>query len=117
MAFTITGDVLVRLLEQQFDNPRPGRRRVLYPSSGFNYRADPAAPTGRRVDRSSIRLNGRQVMPTDSVRVVTTDFLLGGGDGMAVLDESTDRVAIGTDIEALVEYFRRNSPVGQNPRP
>jgi 2',3'-cyclic-nucleotide 2'-phosphodiesterase (5'-nucleotidase family) len=56
-------------------------------------------------------------MPTDSVRVVTTDFLLGGGDGMAVLDESTDRVAIGTDIEALVEYFRRNSPVGQNPRP
>jgi 5'-nucleotidase len=112
MAFTISGDVLGRLLEQQFDNPRPGQRRVLYPSSGFTYSAAPSAPAGQRVDPGSIRVDGRHVAPTDSVRVVTTDFLLSGGDGMAVLDESTDRVSIGTDIEALVEYFRRNSPVG-----
>ena len=112
MAFTITGDVLGQLLEQQFDNPRPGQRRTLYASSGFSYRADLSAPAGRRVDLRSIRLGGNLVLPSDSVRVVTTDFLLGGGDGMSVLGQSSDRMAIATDIDALTDYFRRNSPVG-----
>jgi 5'-nucleotidase len=112
MAFTITGDVLRQLLEQQFDNPRPEQRRLLYASSGFSYRADPSAPAGQRVDLRSIRLGGNLVLPSDSVRVVTTDFLLGGGDGMSVLGQSSDRMAITTDIDALTDYFRRNSPVG-----
>jgi 5'-nucleotidase len=111
MVFTMTGEMIKRLLEQQFDNPRPGQRRMLYPSSGFVYRADPAADAGQRVDASSIRISGRPLAPADTVRVVATDFLLGGGDGMTVLDESTDRVSIATDIDALVAYFRRQSPV------
>ena len=117
MAFTITGDVLRQLLEQQFDNPRPGQRRVLYASRGFSYRADRSAPAGQRVDPQSIRIDGHLVSPTDSVRMVTTDFLLGGGDGMSVLGQSSDRMVIATDIEALTDYFRRNSPVEFNAAP
>ena len=108
---TMTGDMIKRLLEQQFDNPRPGSAEMLQVSSGFTYQYRLAASPGARVDAESIRLDGRRIAPSDRIRVSVSDFLMGGGDAFTVFAESTDRVAVGADLEALVEYFKTRSPI------
>jgi 5'-nucleotidase len=116
MTFTMSGDLIKRLLEQQFDNPRPGAATMLQVSSGFTYRYRLAAPAGQRVDAESIQLNGRRIAQTDRIRVAASDFLLGGGDGFTVFAESTDPLSIVADIEALVDYFKARSPVSSPPQ-
>jgi 5'-nucleotidase len=115
MTFTMTGDMIKRLLEQQFDNPGPGATRMLQVSSGFTYRYRLAAPAGQRVEADSIELNGRRIQPADRVRVSANDFLLSEGDAFSVFAESTDRLSIVSDIVALVDYFRAHSPVSAPP--
>ena len=116
MTFTMTGDMIKRLLEQQFDNPGPGARRMLQVSAGFTYQYRLTAPAGQRVAADSIQLNGRRIAATDRVRVTASDFLLNGGDAFTVFGESTDRVAGGADIAALVDYFKARSPVSPPPQ-
>ena len=108
---TMTGDMIKRVLEQQFDNPSPGAAKVLQVSSGFTYRYRLVAPAGQHVDADSIQLNGRRIAPTDRIRIALSYFLLGGGDAFTVFAESTDRLAIVDDIMALVDYFKTRSPV------
>jgi 2',3'-cyclic-nucleotide 2'-phosphodiesterase (5'-nucleotidase family) len=111
MAFTMTGDMIKRLLEQQFDNPSPGAATILQVSSGFTYKYRSAAPAGQHVEADSIRLNGRRIGASDRIRVAASDLLVDGGDGFTVFGESTDRLAIVADIAALVEYFKARSPI------
>ena len=116
MTFTMSGDMIKRLLEQQFDNPSPGAKRILQVSSGFTYRYRSDAPAGQHVDADSIQINGRRIAMTDRVRVAANDFLLDGGDSFAVFTESTDRLVVLTDIAALVDYFKAQSPVSPPPQ-
>jgi 5'-nucleotidase len=116
MAITMTGDMIRRLLEQQFDNPTPGTTRMLQVSNGFTYTYRSAAPAGQRIDAGSIRLNGRVIAPQDRVRVAVSDFLLGGGDAFAVFKEGTESVAVISDIDALVAYFKGRSPISPPPQ-
>ena len=111
MTFTMSGDMIKRLLEQQFDYPAPGRTTILQVSRGFTYRYRASAPAGQRVDADSIQVGGRRIGPGDRIRVAASDFLLGGGDALTVFGEGTERLAGGTDIEALVDYFKARSPV------
>ena len=116
MALTMTGDMIKRLLEQQFDNPSPGATEILQISDGFTYRYRANAPKGQHVDADSIEINGRRIAPTDRVRVAANDFLVGGGDGFTVFSEATDRSVIVGDITALVDYFKARSPVAPPPQ-
>lgn len=111
MAITITGADIRRLLEQQFDNPRPGGARMLQVSKGFTYRYRLNAPAGERVDPASIRIDGRLVQPSDRVRASTLDFLVFGGDGFTAFHDATDIVSVTPDIDALAEYVRGHSPL------
>jgi len=115
MTFTMTGDMIKRLLEQQFDNPAPGRAQVLQVSQGFAYRYRAAGPRGQRVDADSIQINGRRITPADRVRVAASDFLRNGGDGFTVFGEGTDSLAVVGDIDALVDYFKARSPISAPP--
>jgi 5'-nucleotidase len=108
---TMTGHMIKRLLEQQFDNPAPGRNTILQVSSGFTYRYRSAAPAGQHVDADSIQIHGRRVAPAERLRVTASDFLVGGGDGFSVFTEGTNRVVSIADIDALVAYFNARSPV------
>jgi 5'-nucleotidase len=113
---TMTGEMIKRLLEEQFDNPGPGERSVLQVSSGFTYRYARNAPAGHRVDPASLMIGGRRIAPTDRLRVAASDFLVAGGNGFTVFREGTDRVAGDADIDALVAYVKAHSPVAPGPQ-
>ena len=49
--------------------------------------------------------------PADTIRIVTNDFMLGGGDGYTALAGGTDEVQPDVMLDVLVEYIRANSPV------
>jgi 2',3'-cyclic-nucleotide 2'-phosphodiesterase (5'-nucleotidase family) len=50
--------------------------------------------------------------PADTVRIVTNDFMLGGGDGYTALGGATDVLQPGDGLlEITIEYIGANSPV------
>lgn len=107
---TMTGDMIRRLLEEQFrgdDVQGP----ILQVSGGFTYRYRPRAPSGAHVIAGSITLNGRALAPSDRVRIAATDFLVTGGDGFTVFGEGADPIAGPVDVDALAAYFSSHSPV------
>jgi len=109
---TMTGDMLRRLLQQQF----PGcggqtTKRILQISHTFAYEQDPASTTcdgfiGR------MWVNGVEVQPTDSFRVTMNSFLATGGDGFTVFNEGTDALGGDVDLDALVLAFEAAEPAG-----
>jgi 5'-nucleotidase len=109
---TMTGDMLRRLLEQQLAALGDARLQI---STGFTYQYRMNAPAGQRVVPGSIKLNGRALQPTDSVRVEASDFLYQGGNGLTVFREATDPVSGPSDIDALSDYVRAHSPLSPPP--
>jgi 5'-nucleotidase len=80
-------------------------------SEGFTYSYALHGPPGRRVDASSIRLNGRPIAHVDRVSISVISFLASDGDGFTAFLQGTNRVVGMKDIDALVEYFKARSPV------
>ncbi|MGE0444057.1 MAG: bifunctional UDP-sugar hydrolase/5'-nucleotidase [Vicinamibacterales bacterium] len=113
---SMTGEQIVRLLEQQFDNPEPGSAKILQLSAGFTYAFDPARPAGQRIDRGSIRIGGEPLDPARSYRVVSNDFVFGGGDAFAAATEATDPLDAGADSDVLIDYLMKHSPVAPGPQ-
>jgi len=113
---TLSGNALARLLEQQFDNPRPGQSRMLQISDGFAYSYDPSRPKGRRVDRTSITINGRNVEPAGRYRVAMPDFLWSGGDGLSVAKEGSEPTPGDRDVDLFAAYIGKHSPLGPGSR-
>jgi 5'-nucleotidase len=101
---TLTGDMVKQALERQFDDPSS---RLLQVSKGFAYSYRLSAPSGQRVDPTSIRINGRVVSPSEKVRVAVPDILADG----ALFKQGTNRLGGDVDIDALVAYFKSQSPV------
>jgi 5'-nucleotidase len=116
ITMTLTGAQIDALLEQQFDNPEPGRDRVLQVSTGFSYTWDAAQPAGSRVDPTTIMIEGVTLNPAVGYRVTVNSFLSDGGDNFTVLAEGTDRLGGEVDLDALVTYFGANSPVAPGPQ-
>ncbi|MET0973729.1 MAG: 5'-nucleotidase C-terminal domain-containing protein, partial [Thermoleophilaceae bacterium] len=99
--------------------------------NGFQPACDPAFPggTGRFPQVAGLRVtytcngttpavtglaraDGTPVAPTDTVRLVTNDFMFGGGDGYTALAGGTDVLQPGDGLlEVTIEYISANSPV------
>lgn len=121
---TMTGEVLRRLLTQQFSvlvggvltpcvpgGTAPLAGRVLQVSSTFSYESAPSAPTcADKVGRMWV--NDVLVQPTDSFRVTMNSFLAAGGDGFTVFNEGTNALGGDVDIDALVAYFEAAGAAG-----
>jgi len=109
---TMTGDMIRRLLQQQF----PGcggqtTQRVLQVSNTFQYEQAPAATTCEgRIGR--IRVAGVEVAPAGSFRVTMNSFLAAGGDGFTVFNEGSEALGGAQDIDALVAAFSAAEPDG-----
>jgi 5'-nucleotidase len=109
---TMTGDMLRRLLEQQFVGCAvPTTNRILQVSSSFRYEQNPsAADCAGKIGRMFV--GGVEVAPTDSFRVTMNSFLAAGGDGFTVFNEGTDALGGAQDIDALVAAFAAAEPAG-----
>lgn len=112
---TLTGSQLLRILEQQFDNPGAGLRTILQVSHNMRYSYDPTRPAGRRVNRDSVRIGGAPLDPDRAYRVAMVDFLWDGGDGFAYARAGTDAVGVGLDIDVFTAYLAAHSPFGPRP--
>ncbi len=109
VTMTLTGAQIKTLLAQQFNNPEPGRSRILQVSAGFTYTyawsgSGPATIT-------DVALNGTPIDDAATYRVTVNSFLADGGDNFPVLREGTDRLVGGLDIDALVAYLEAAGPV------
>ena len=87
---TMTGDMVRRLLEQQFVGcGGQTTQRILQVSHTFRYEQDAAAATARARSGGSGSTASRSP-PTDTFRVTMNSFLAAGGDGFTVFNEGTD---------------------------
>jgi 5'-nucleotidase len=109
---TMTGDMLRRLLEQQFSGcGGQTTQRILQISRTFRYEQNPSATScAGRIGRMFVA--GTEVAPTDSFRVTMNNFLATGGDGFTVFNEGTDALGGAQDIDALVAAFAAAEPAG-----
>lgn len=84
---------------------------MFLPSRGFSYGFDPEAAVGSRLRGAS--LNGAAIEPAKVYRITVNSFIAAGGDGHVVLrDAKGERRDTGfVDIDALLAYFEKNSPV------
>jgi 5'-nucleotidase len=109
---TMTGDMIRRLLEQQFIGCGGQlTQRILQVSNTFSYEQDPAATTCEG-HVGTIWVDAVEVTPTDSFRVTMNNFLAAGGDGFTVFNEGTDALGGAQDIDALVDAFAAAEPDG-----
>jgi 5'-nucleotidase len=111
---TMTGDMIRRLLQQQFQGcggTAPATGRILQISVTFKYEQAPAAATcAGKIGRMWV--SGVEVAPADSFRVTMNNFLASGGDGFTVFNEGTNALGGAQDIDALVDAFRAAEPAG-----
>lgn len=53
------------------------------------------------------------ITPTDTIRIVTLDFMYTGGDGYTILSQGTNVYQPGDDLlQVAIDYVAANSPVG-----
>jgi 5'-nucleotidase len=109
VTLTLSGEQLVRVLEQQWHN-QP-RARVLQVSQGFGYAWDASRPAGQRVVPGSVQLNGRPVEAAQNYRVTINSFLAAGGDGFSTFLQGRDPRTGIMDVDALEQYFRSRADV------
>jgi 5'-nucleotidase len=55
------------------------------------------------------------LVDTQTYRVVTNNFLQGGGDGFATMAKGTNVYYGGLDIDAFANYLEANSPYTPGP--
>ena len=116
VTLTLTGAQIDRVLEQQWDGQGTSPK-VLQVSDGLTYTWDPAARSGSRVDRASIKIGGVTVDPAASYRVTVNSFLADGGDGFTELRDGTDRLGGDIDLDALRRVPRpRHNPIAPTAR-
>ena len=109
---TMTGDMIRRLLQQQFLNcGGQVTPKFIQISSTLHYQSNPAAATC--ADKiGEITINGTLVNPTDTFRVTMNNFLATGGDGFTVFKEGTDALGGAQDIDSFAAYLAAAGPDG-----
>ena len=114
VTMTLSGAELLQVLEAQWKG-QVGSGRVLHVSRGFTYTWDASKPLGERVLPGSLRLNGKPVAATDSVRVAMNGFLAGGGDNFAILKQGREQRTGMMDVDALEAYVKANPTLAPQP--
>ncbi|MGE0256279.1 MAG: bifunctional UDP-sugar hydrolase/5'-nucleotidase [Alphaproteobacteria bacterium] len=113
--FGLLGADLVAALEHGVGRTEAGSGAFLQ-VAGLRYVWDPSRPPGSRLQHVEVREaaeHWQPVNPAAIYRVVTNDFLRGGGDGFRMLAEAAiDPVDFGPGVEdAVVERFARDGAV------
>jgi 5'-nucleotidase len=109
----LTGQQILRLLEQQWEAPQPlGGNRIMATANGFSYVWDASQPagastgTGHRVVPGSMQLRGEPIALEKTYRVTVNNFMATGGDNFTVLTQGKNVQAGEIDLVAAKLYFR-----------
>ncbi|GGF55333.1 5'-nucleotidase [Marmoricola endophyticus] len=105
VSLDLTGQQIYDLLAQQVTGANAGAPKVLQVSKGFAYRLGASGA----VD-GSVTLDGQPVDKGATYRVVTNNFLAGGGDGFPAFTQGQDVYFGGLDIDAFAAYLTSVSP-------
>ncbi|WP_029214760.1 bifunctional metallophosphatase/5'-nucleotidase [Kallotenue papyrolyticum] len=109
----LTGAQLRQALENGVSQVEQGAGR--FPQvAGMRFTYNPAAPAGNRVVSVEILQNGSYVPldPNATYRVITNNFMLGGGDGYAVFTQGANKLDTGFILaDVVADYIRARSPV------
>lgn len=108
VAITLTGAQIEQVLREQY---QPSGNNILQVSEGFSFTWRQAQGQPIEIVPGSVKLNGVPLVADQSYRIVTNNFLVGGGDSFAGFKVSTKREILGSDITALEDYVVAHSPL------
>ncbi|MRH87561.1 bifunctional metallophosphatase/5'-nucleotidase [Nocardia sp. SYP-A9097] len=109
---SLTGQQIIELLEQQWDNVS---KTAVLSIAGITYAYSEAAPKGHKILADTVRIGGQPLNPVASYRVSTNNFLSSGGDGFSVFTRSTGLAVGPMDLDALESYLRAHGAVSPPP--
>jgi 5'-nucleotidase len=115
---TMTGEQILRLLEQQWSGSNGGtNRKILQVSNGFTYTYDLSSASTNKVVPGTVKLNGTPIDPLASYQVAMNNFLADGGDGFSVFKEGKNPIGGMVDLDAFVAWLMKpeNNPVPTPP--
>lgn len=109
-AVTLTGAQVKQVLEQGASGQH-GMVQV----SGLRFTYDPFQPVGSRVTSITVAANKSPIDPSTHYRVVTNDYMFGGGDNYTTFKQGTNPVDYSAELlsDALVGYLKARSPLSQ----
>ncbi|CAA9339240.1 MAG: 5'-nucleotidase [uncultured Nocardioidaceae bacterium] len=112
VAMDLTGTQILALLEEQWSGVNSVAAPKILQVSGLTYTYDSSQPSGSRVVRDTVEVNGEPLEEGRTYRVTANSFLSDGGDGFSVFAEGTDKYFGGLDIDALAAYLAKpeNTP-------
>jgi len=113
VAITLTGSEIERVLREQY---QPSGNNILQVSEGFTFTWRQPAGQPIEIVPGSVKLNGVPLVPGQPYRIVTNNFLVGGGDSFAGFKIGTKREILGSDIAALEDYVVAHSPLAPAPK-
>ncbi|MFY7866655.1 bifunctional metallophosphatase/5'-nucleotidase [Roseateles sp.] len=105
VVMSLSGAQLRELLQRQLpkgDAPA----RLLQVSSSLRYQWSQAADGTAQL--GDVSVGGLPLDEARTYRLVVNNFMAEGGDGQSVLRQGTDRVSLGVDIDAMVEWLSEN---------
>ena len=103
VSLDLTGAQIKELLVQQWSGANTAAPKILQVSEGFSY-------TYSGTTLGTVTLNGVPLADTTVYRVVTNNFLAGGGDGFPTFLAAGNVYYGGLDIDAFAAYLSANSP-------
>lgn len=108
VVMTLTGSEIETILKQQY---LPTGNNILQVSEGFSFTW--RQPEGQPIEivPGSMKLNGQPLVPGQPYRIVTNNFLAGGGDSFFGFKIGTHRVTLGKDLQALEDYVEAHTPI------
>lgn len=109
----VSGTQLIAALENGVSQVEGVKGRFLQ-VAGLRYKWDAAAAPGKRIVSVEVKtLEGYKPVNVDEIyRVVTTDFIVGGGDGFSDIKSAVNQINMGFPLTDVVsEYLNRYSPV------
>ncbi|HET8594409.1 MAG TPA: bifunctional metallophosphatase/5'-nucleotidase [Intrasporangium sp.] len=110
VSMTLTGAQIKALLNEQWSDKNAGSPKILQVSKGIAY-------TYSGTTLGAVTLNGAPLVDGQSYRVVTNNFLQGGGDGFGTFTKGTGVYYGGLDIDAFANYLTSFGATGYTPGP
>jgi 5'-nucleotidase len=113
---TCTGQQIYDVLNQQFNNPAAGSNRIMLPSANVHYQWTTVG--GPHVVDGSVSFDGgtTPIDKTASYHVAVNNFMADGGDNYTVFKSCTEPLGGDIDLDALVRYLGKHSPVAPPPQ-